>query len=160
AQAASVPMLIHFMIGLPGETKQEINTTLEVALGLYDRTGAFPSVQFATPLPGTRLERRAAREGRVLPLIGDYGPHFPTAPSMERDACWLADLRRFKWTFDQRIQAMQVPKKVIMNVTYKCNNRCTFCATGTRSQFDGDLDRQKELLVKYRRLGVELLDFD
>jgi MoaA/NifB/PqqE/SkfB family radical SAM enzyme len=47
-----------------------------------------------------------------------------------------------------------------MNVTYKCNNRCTFCATGTRTQFDGDLGRQRELLVKYRKLGVSLLDFD
>jgi MoaA/NifB/PqqE/SkfB family radical SAM enzyme len=47
-----------------------------------------------------------------------------------------------------------------MNVTYKCNNRCTFCATGTRTQFDGDFGRQRELLVKYRRAGVRLLDFD
>ena len=47
-----------------------------------------------------------------------------------------------------------------MNVTYKCNNRCTFCATGTRTQFDGDFDRQRELLVKYRKVGVTLLDFD
>src|SRR6185295_4137488 len=47
-----------------------------------------------------------------------------------------------------------------MNVTYKCNNRCTFCATGTRTQFDGNLDRQRELLVKYRKMGVRLLDFD
>jgi MoaA/NifB/PqqE/SkfB family radical SAM enzyme len=47
-----------------------------------------------------------------------------------------------------------------MNVTYRCNNRCTFCATGTRTQFDGDFERQRELLVKYRKLGVRLLDFD
>ena len=47
-----------------------------------------------------------------------------------------------------------------MNVTYKCNNRCTFCATGTRTQFDGDFGRQRELLVKYRKLGVSLLDLD
>ena len=58
------------------------------------------------------------------------------------------------------IEASRGPKKVILNVTYKCNNRCTFCATGTRTQFDGDYDRQKELLVKYRRLGVRLLDLD
>jgi radical SAM superfamily enzyme YgiQ (UPF0313 family) len=89
-------MLIHFMIGLPGETKQEINATLEVALGLYDRTGAFPSVQFATPLPGTRLARKAKEAGRVLPLIADYGPHFQKALSIETDAFSLADLRRFK----------------------------------------------------------------
>lgn len=70
------------------------------------------------------------------------------------------ELTRFKWTFDQRMNAQQGPRKVIMNVTYKCNNRCTFCATGTRTQIDGDFGKQKELLVKYRKLGVTLLDFD
>ena len=55
---------------------------------------------------------------------------------------------------------MQGAKKVIMNVTYKCNNRCPFCAVGTRTQVDGNFERQKELLIKYRKQGVELLDYD
>jgi len=37
AQAAGVPMLVHFMIGLPGETKADINGTLEFALKLSDQ---------------------------------------------------------------------------------------------------------------------------
>jgi MoaA/NifB/PqqE/SkfB family radical SAM enzyme len=160
AQAAGLPMLVHFMIGLPGETRAEINGTLAFALDLHEATGAWPSVQFATPLPGTRLARIAKDRGRVLPVVQDWGPHFQKAPSIETDGVSLDELRRFKWTFDQRLSASQGPKKVIMNVTYKCNNRCTFCATGTRSQFDGNLDRQRELLVKYRKLGVHLLDFD
>lgn len=160
AQAAGVPMLVHFMIGLPGETKAEINGTLEFALRLHEQTAATPSVQFATPLPGTRLAAIAQERGRVLPTIDDYGPHFQRSPSLATEEVTLEDLERFKWTFDQRMLASQGPKKVIMNVTYKCNNRCTFCATGTRTQFDGDYGRQRELLVKYRKLGVELLDFD
>ena len=47
-----------------------------------------------------------------------------------------------------------------MNVTYKCNNRCTFCATGHAHAGRRRPDRQRELLVKYRKLGVTLLDFD
>ena len=160
AQAAGVPLLVHFMIGLPGESKQEINGTLAFALDIHERTGAWPSVQFATPLPGTRLAAMGRERARVLPLIDDYGPHFQRRPSMETDAATIEELQRFKWTFDQRIEASQGPKKVIMNVTYKCNNRCTFCATGTRTQFDGDFNRQRELLVKYRKAGVRLLDFD
>ncbi|MDC0749487.1 radical SAM protein [Polyangium mundeleinium] len=160
AHAAALPMLVHFMIGLPGETKRDINGTLAFALDLFEETGAFPSVQFATPLPGTRLGAEAKKKGRALPVVNDWGPRFQQAPTIETDAFTEDDLRRFKWTFDQRIGASQGPKKVIMNVTYKCNNRCTFCATGTRTQFDGDLDRQRELLVKYRKLGVTLLDFD
>ncbi|HSN99963.1 MAG TPA: radical SAM protein [Candidatus Nanopelagicales bacterium] len=161
AGEAGVPTLVHFMIGMPGETKRDINGTLEFALRLHEETGAFPSVQFATPLPGTRLARRS-RQGsaRALPLIEDFGPHFQQAPSIETADFSLEDLRRFKWTFDQRLSASQGPKKVILNVTYRCNNRCTFCATGTRTQFDGDLQRQKELLVKYRKLSVRLLDLD
>jgi MoaA/NifB/PqqE/SkfB family radical SAM enzyme len=157
---AGIPTLVHFMIGLPGETKQEINGTLEYALRLHERTHAWPSVQFATPLPGTRLAKIAAETSRSLPLVSDYGPYFQRAPSIASPDFTLEDLRRFKWTFDQRLEASRGPKKVIMNVTYKCNNRCTFCATGTRTQFDGDFTRQRELLVKYRRAGVRLLDFD
>jgi MoaA/NifB/PqqE/SkfB family radical SAM enzyme len=160
AQAVGLPMLVHFMIGLPGETKAEINGTLELALKLHEETGARPSVQFATPLPGTRLAAMGRESARVLPLISDYGPHFQQKPSMETDAVTLKELERFKWTFDERMRATEGPKMVIMNVTYKCNNRCTFCATGTRTQFDGDYERQREMLVKYRKLGVSLLDFD
>jgi MoaA/NifB/PqqE/SkfB family radical SAM enzyme len=162
AAAAGIPALVHFMIGLPGETRQDINATLDFALRLHEESGAWPSVQFATPLPGTRLARAArdARAGRALPMIDDYGPRFQRSPSIETSEFTLEDLRRFKWTFDRRIEAGQGPKKAIMNVTYRCNNRCTFCATGTRTQLDGDHARQKELLVKYRKLGVRLLDLD
>ena len=160
AHEAGIPALVHFMIGLPGETKQEINATLEYALRLHEKTQAWPSVQFATPLPGTRLARLAEATGRSLPVVRDYGPYFQRSPSIASPDFTLEDLRRFKWTFDQRLLASQGPKKVIMNVTYKCNNRCTFCATGTRTQFDGDFGRQRELLLKYRRAGVRLLDFD
>ncbi len=164
AQAAQVPLLIHFMIGLPGETKRDIQGTLEFALDLFERTGAVPSVQFATPLPGTRLARIVEdRKGRSLPMAPipkDFGPLFQQVPSIETEEFSLDYLRRAKWTFDERIRASSGPKKVIMNVTYRCNNRCTFCATGTRTQVDGDFLRQRELLVKYRKLGVALLDFD
>ncbi|MEZ4300720.1 MAG: radical SAM protein [Polyangiaceae bacterium] len=159
AQAAGVPLLVHFMIGLPGETRQDINGTLDFALDLFERYGAQPSVQFATPLPGTRLARMA--EGKVaLPVVRDYGPLFQQQPSIATADFTPEFLERARWTFDERVRAGSGPKKVIMNVTYRCNNRCTFCATGTRTQLDGDYQRQRELLVKYRKLGVTLLDFD
>jgi MoaA/NifB/PqqE/SkfB family radical SAM enzyme len=47
-----------------------------------------------------------------------------------------------------------------MNVTYVCNNHCTFCAVGTRTQVDGHPTRQREHLVKYARMGVRMVDFD
>ena len=160
AKDAGLPLLVHFMIGLPGETKGDINGTLEFALSLHEQLNAVVTVQFATPLPGTRLWAKALQTKRTLPVVSDWGPRFQQEPTIETNAFSLDDLRKFKWTFDRRIEASAGPKKVIMNVTYKCNNRCTFCATGTRSQFDGNHESQRELLVKYRKLGVSLLDFD
>jgi MoaA/NifB/PqqE/SkfB family radical SAM enzyme len=155
AHAARVPLMIHFMIGLPGETAEEVNGTLAFAMDLHERFGAHPAVQFATPLPGTELAR-----GRSLPVVSDWGPNFQMHPTQPDARVPPAELRKFKWTFDERLRASQSPQKVIMNVTYVCNNHCTFCAVGTRTQVHGHPTRQREHLDKYRRLGVRMVDFD
>lgn len=155
AHEAGVPLMIHFMIGLPGETAQEINGTLAFAIDLYERFGAWPAVQYATPLPGTDLAK-----GRTLPVVQDWGPYFQTAPSQPGALVPEELLRKFKWTFDTLMAASHGPKKVIMNVTYVCNNHCTFCAVGTRTQLHGHPTRQREHLLKYRKAGVEMVDFD
>jgi MoaA/NifB/PqqE/SkfB family radical SAM enzyme len=159
AEAAGVPLMIHYMIGLPGETAEEINGTLAFALRLWDQHRAWPAVQYATPLPGTVLAEQAEqRSGKPLPIIEDWGPYFQTAPS--DTGVDKATLEQFMWTFQQRLDASQGPKKLIMNVTYVCNNHCTFCAVGTRTQIDGHPTRQRELLAKYREQGVLMVDFD
>ena len=157
AQAAhevGVPLLVHFMIGLPGETAEEINETLTFALMLWDEYRAYPAVQYATPLPGTRLA-----EGRHLPVVDDWGPRFQTAPT-EGPGVEAAHLQQAMDTFQRRLSASQGPRKLIMNVTYACNNHCTFCAVGTRTQIDGHPPRQREQLDRYRATGVEMVDFD
>lgn len=155
AQAAGVALMIHYIIGLPGESAAEINETLRFAMDLYERHGAWPAVQFATPLPGTELAR-----GRSLPVVDDWGPRFQVAPSQPGMSVSPEELARFRWTFEQRLRASEGPQKVIMNVTYVCNNRCTFCAVGTRTQVDGHPTRQREHLDRYRALGVTMVDFD
>jgi len=154
AHREGVALMIHFMIGLPGESAQEINGTLAFALDLWDRFRAFPAVQYATPLPGTALAR-----GRALPVVQDWGPMFQKAPS-QPGAVDADLLRKFKHTFDQRLAASRGPQKVIMNVTYVCNNHCTFCAVGTRTQVDGHPERQREHLELHRANGVRMVDFD
>ena len=159
AHAVGVPLMIHYMIGLPGETAAEINATLAHALDLYDRFAAWPAVQYATPLPGTRLAQRTS-----LPVLkdsddGDWGPRFQRAAS-GTSTVPPDQLERFLWTFEQRLHASHGPQKLIMNVTYACNNHCNFCAVGTRSQLDGVPERQREQLQHYRRLGVHQVDFD
>ena len=159
AHAANVPLMIHYMIGLPGETVEDINGTLAFALDLWDEFQAWPAVQYATPLPGTELAALAeVRTGASLPIVEDWGPYFQTAPSATGVAPEV--LEKFMWTFQQRLAASQGPKKLIMNVTYVCNNHCTFCAVGTRTQLDGHPTRQREQLVQYRQQGVVMVDFD
>jgi MoaA/NifB/PqqE/SkfB family radical SAM enzyme len=155
AHRLGLALLVHYIIGMPGERAEEVNATLAHALGLWDRFEAFPAVQYATPLPGTRLA-----EGVHLPMVDDWGPRFQKLPSRLPGALAPETLRRFKDTFDARLAASMGPRKLVMNVTYACNNHCTFCAVGTRTQVDGNPTRQRELLAKYRRRGVELVDFD
>lgn len=166
AHEAGVPLLVHYMIGLPGETAEEVNETLAFALDLHDRYGAWPAVQYATPLPGTALAA-----GRRLPVVDDWGPRFqmaPTATDADEATTTTAPapalppalLERFMTTFRRRLAASQGPEKLVMNVTYVCNNHCTFCAVGTRTQIDGHPTRLREQLARYRARGVTMVDFD
>jgi MoaA/NifB/PqqE/SkfB family radical SAM enzyme len=95
-----------------------------------------------------------------LPVVSDWGPLFQTAPSQPGALVSADVLCKFKWTFDELVRASHGPKKVIMNVTYVCNNHCTFCAVGTRTQIDGHPTRQREYLDAYRAEGVHMVDFD
>lgn len=155
AHAAGVPLIIHFIIGQPGETAEEINATLAFALDLRDRFGAWPAVQFATPLPGTRLARSLPM---APPDDGDWGPMFQRVPAGATVPAEL--LEKFRWTFEQRLAASQGPRKLVLNATYACNNHCSFCAVGTRTQLHGDPQRLREQLAHYREQGVTLLDID
>ncbi|HEY6104643.1 MAG TPA: radical SAM protein, partial [Anaeromyxobacteraceae bacterium] len=92
-----LPLMIHWIIGLPGERPEEVNATLAMAADLEARHGATPSVQFATPLPGTRL---AARCG-AAPL-DDYGPAFQARPSATDPLVPPEALSRFAWAFERR----------------------------------------------------------
>lgn len=159
AKRAAVPLLVHYMIGLPGETDAEIEDTLDFAASLFERFHAEPAVQFATPLPGSELAHLVSLSRKIEPPEnGDWGPRFQKAPS-ESDSR-RTKLETFMRIFYRRLDASRGPQKLIMNVTYVCNNHCSFCAVGTRTQVDGHPTRQREILDKYRRHGVRLVDFD
>ena len=93
-------------------------------------------------------------------MIEEWGPAFqkkPTQPGMLVDA---AALETFKHGFERRIASQRGAEKLIVNLTYACNNHCTFCAVGTRDGVHGDADRQREFLESYRAKGVRMVDFD
>ncbi len=157
ARESGTPLLVHFLIGLPGETAREINQTLELAVRLHERYGAHPSVQYATPLPGTRLAGHAEASE-----VEDWAARLQTAPSPELAGVAVSaeELSKFKWTFEKRLKASAGPSKLILNLTYQCNNHCRFCAVGNRASVHGDAERYRRWLDQYRDAGVRMVDFD
>ena len=93
--------MIHFIIGMPGETAEEVNGTLAFAFDLYSRFGAWPAVQFATPLPGTGLAKRARAAGgrRLGTALPDRAVAAGGARRRPRRSV------KFKWTFDELLRA-------------------------------------------------------
>jgi hypothetical protein len=83
-EGGRAPMLVHFMIGLPGETKQEINGTLEFALKLHEETG--PGRAFSSPrrcrARGSRRSGRSA--GGCCRSSPTMGPTSRRAPRWRR----------------------------------------------------------------------------
>jgi len=54
----------------------------------------------------------------------------------------------------------QDERKLIINVTYKCNNHCIFCSIADRPILHGDFDAQIRHIDKAYDDGVRLLDID
>lgn len=153
-------LVVHWMIGQPGETRAEIGQTLETAWTLFDRFGAHPLVQFATPIKGTALYAEVERKGLwVRREDRDIGPLFQGEPVFQ-DMDWTArELFVAKQVMETRVRAHN-PKKIIMNTTYICNNQCVFCATGNRLPTHGDVEEQVRWMVESRKKGYYLIDFD
>jgi hypothetical protein len=79
ARAAGVPLMVHYIIGLPGESAEEINGTLRFAMDLYERPrrlarGAVrdaaaraPASRAAARCPWWTTGARASRPRRASP---------------------------------------------------------------------------------------------
>jgi len=164
---AGQPLVVHWMIGQPAETRREILRTLEVAWDLWERFGARPLVQFATPIKGTALWDEVERAGLWAPgEVGevarqgsDIGPLFQGKPAIVGPDWTGYELGMAKRVFETKLEA-SVPKKVIMNTTYVCNNQCVFCATGNRMDRHGPIEEQIAFLEQRHAQGFRLVDFD
>ncbi|MFI5360697.1 MAG: radical SAM protein [Elusimicrobiota bacterium] len=155
-----LPLSIHYIVGHPGETVETVNRTLAHALRLREETGAVPLVQNFVPIPGTLAHKMCADAG----LLGGFDPerlypHFRRAPVLDLPGLSSTQLSGMMSLFARRLRA-GVMEKVIINLTYHCNNDCRFCAVGDRVKKHGDLRRYGELLREYRRRGIDAVDLD
>ena len=153
--ADGLPLQVHGMIGIPGERRREIVQTVRMLAGLRRDHGVEPLLQLAVPLPGTELARRvgtrpdadvdlhaAFRDGGLT--TREFDP-----PFLRRAAAALA-----------APDAGGRERKVIVNLTYRCNNHCVFCAVGDRVARDARTADVLAALRRHRDRGVDLLDID
>ncbi len=150
---------VHYLVGIPGERRSEIRDTIVTAAELHHDYGARPLLQFATPLPGTRLERECREHGWLTDAPADLSDAFQ-GRGVIRTADFDPDtLITARWILE-RLTAYRPARKVITNLTYQCNNHCSFCAVGDRAPHHADTEVIRSALQRYRRDGFELLDFD
>jgi MoaA/NifB/PqqE/SkfB family radical SAM enzyme len=160
-QELGVPLMTHYIIGFPWETPAHVNATLEMAWDLYDRFGAWPSMQFATPIRGTALHEQCVELGLVADEGIDLkdGALFQHKPSFDPPNCPPGFVAKARAAFDMKMAAREA-HKLIMNITYKCANRCVFCATGDRISAALGWEKIDEILRQHRAEGTDQLDID
>jgi MoaA/NifB/PqqE/SkfB family radical SAM enzyme len=160
-QELGIPLMSHYIIGFPWETPAHVTATLDMAWELYDRYGAWPSMQFATPIRGTALHEQCAALGLVPPEGIDLkdGALFQHRPAYDPPHCPPGYLVNARAAFDMKIAARN-SRKLIMNITYKCANRCVFCATGDRISAALPWEKIEAILRQHRDEGTDQLDID
>ncbi len=160
-QELGLPLQIHYLIGLPGERRDELLATLGTAEALQARYDAEALIQYPVPLPGSALERRC---GPVAGQAGDGAP-------LDLHACFQGRALVSTGSLSPaqiealaagrtRKQATPTAPKVIVNLTYRCNNRCRFCAVGDRPARDAHLPAVVAALEAQHARGARLLDID
>ena len=161
AAEAGVRLRVHLLLGLPGESRGELRETLRFADELA-ALGAEPALQFAIPFEGSRLAAdHQARGPNALGLDADEdrASLLCSRPIVASAAASAQELVTARALLGRRL-ASRATRKVILNLGYRCNNHCLFCAVGDRPAVDGQLDAHLEALERYAAQGVRLLDLD
>jgi radical SAM superfamily enzyme YgiQ (UPF0313 family) len=152
-----LPSQIHYVIGLPGETRAQINNTLEFATMLHEELGAYPLIQHAIPFRGTALYREC--EARSW-----FDPHpdaiplaeLETRPIIRTPEFTPAQVLRFKRNARLLIDARE--RLAVVDVGAPCNNRCSHCErAAAASPPPSDEVLAAELQARRGRGATELL---
>ncbi len=138
-----VSVKLHCMYGIPGERKRDVIKSFKEIGEWIKNYGV--KVHFQKYVPKSRMcayvhQRHNIDELFRKPInIQYYQPLFE---------------------YIKIIQNKDVERKLIINVSYKCNNKCIFCSVGDRERVDGDINYQIKIINDYRKKGYELLDID
>ncbi len=125
-QEEQVPLQVHYIMGVPGETKARINKTLEFATRLFELYGAWPLLQHAIPFPGTALFRECEESGYFT-----TPPHEVPGESLEIQSIIETpefnpdDVSRMKRNAQHLHAATQA--MVFLDIERRCTARCLAC---------------------------------
>ncbi|MDH5492709.1 MAG: radical SAM protein, partial [Myxococcales bacterium] len=121
-----IPLQVHYIIGVPGETREQINKTLEFCTVLLEKHGAWPLLQHAIPFPGTRLYQSCEENGYFVKPPAEV----PAAmievrgiietPEFTPDQVWR--MRRNASHLHRSTTALP-----FIEVETRCSNRCASC---------------------------------
>ncbi len=116
-----IPLSAFYVIGMPGETKEDIQKTLDLAYFLMKKYNVTPHVNTAHPLVGTELYEIAKQKGYLIDE--DYTKGFIFGMSrIKTEEFSPEDLRRMSTEFYKKVRKLYLikmiksPKKIVASV--------------------------------------------
>jgi cyclic pyranopterin phosphate synthase len=132
----------HFIVGAPWETRAAVNRSLSGIAAMAEGPGVRPHVQPFVPRNAFRagVKNRQSIYGRFNDFMDP----------------WLTEaVANLKFR-----EGASGSSKLIINVSYKCSNNCSFCSIADRVREDGSFLDQARALAAYAAKGFKLLDID
>jgi MoaA/NifB/PqqE/SkfB family radical SAM enzyme len=157
-QEEKIPLQVHYVVGIPGETKTQINKTLEFASMLFEKHGAWPLLQHAIPFPGTQLFADCEANGCfVRPPFDISGSVLEVESIIRTDAFEPQEVVRMKRNGQHLHAATQA--LTFLDIGGGCDNDCLACTCtpGARESPARSATELYEDLERARFLGAREL---
>ncbi len=153
SEETSTPVILVGTLGYPGETRE---TTVRVVRELWE---FYEEYRCGFDLDFYGISREGEDPLKRLPVGPPVIPQTPEGAVVPSDGVASWELSIMRHLFATRM-ALSSTRKVIVNLTYICNNYCSFCAVGNRLHENGDFEFHRKVLRDYRAKGVDMVDFD
>jgi MoaA/NifB/PqqE/SkfB family radical SAM enzyme len=150
SKEVGIPSQVHYVIGIPGETRKQINNTLHFAAMLYEYHGSWPLVQHAIPFRQTALFRDCETR-KYFTTHPDSVPGYELEKRslIKTEAFTPEEVMRFKHNFRRLLDAMDTI--CVLDLNTGCNNNCVHCEIAGLKDRTPTPVEELGLLLKERR---------